>query len=107
MKINSEGIYSSDVLEPYKENNICMTKTKDGNSYFFYICDENETEMPSTIKIDSHCPTTNAEVYLLGYDKPLTWEKKGKKGCEILIPEEMRNQPPCDYIWTIKISDIK
>ena len=106
MNINSEGIYGSDVLEPYKEENICMTQTKDGSSYFFYICGEDEKEMPTTINIDSHRPDENAEVRLLGYDKTLEWKKKGKKGCEISIPAELKNQPPCKHIWTIKISKI-
>ena len=106
MKINSEGIYNSKALFPYKENNICMTQLENGTTYFFYLCEADEAEMPAAIQINSHCPENTAEVTLLGYDKPLEWKKTNNGGCEILIPEELRNNPPCDHVWTIKMTEI-
>jgi alpha-L-fucosidase len=106
MKINSEGIYNSKALAPYKENNICLTQQDNGNTYFFYLCKADETELPAKIVIDSHCPTDDAQVTLLGYDKPLEWHKNAKNGCEILIPEELRKNPPSEYVWTIKMTKI-
>ncbi|MBN1971341.1 MAG: alpha-L-fucosidase [Candidatus Delongbacteria bacterium] len=104
MKINSEGIYNSKVLEPYKENNICFTKGENGEKYLFYICSENEKVIPDRIKIISHCPDTNEELTLLGYDKPLEWNKNSNGECEIVIPENLKSNPPSEFVWTFKIS---
>ncbi len=106
MKVNSEAIYNSKVLPPYKENNICMTQQDNGNTYFFYMCKDGETTMPSKIKILSHQPTNNAQIKLLGYDNNLKWENTGT-GFRVFIPQEIRNQPPSDYVWVLKVSSIK
>lgn len=106
MKINSEGIYNSRVLEPYKEANICMTQQADGNTYFFYLVGENETIMPSEINIQSHQPADGAVVTLLGNDKALKWKLNGN-GFKIIIPENLQKNPPCNYVWTIRVSQLK
>jgi len=106
LKINGEGIYNSNVLEPFKENNICMTQQENGDMYFFYLCGENETIMPKEIIIVSHQPATNAVVTMLGTKKPLKWQQ-AEKGFKVVIPEEIRKNPPCKYVWTIKISETK
>ena len=105
MKINSEGIFNSKVLKPYKENNICMTQQANANAYFFYLCAENETKMPSEINITSQQAAKGSTVNLLGYDKPLKWKAVGT-GMKVFIPKSIRNNPPCDYVWTIKVSDL-
>ncbi len=106
MEINDEGIYNSKVLSPYKEDNICMTQQANGNVYFFYLCKENESTMPSEIIIKSHRPVKGATVRLLGYKSPLKWEKI-EEGFLVTIPEKIRNKPPSDYVWTIKVSQIE
>ena len=106
MEINDEGIYNSKVLSPYKEDNICMTQQANGNVYFFYLCEENETVMPSEIFFKSHRPVKGATVKLLGYKSPLKWEKI-EEGFMVTIPEKIRNKPPSDYVWTIKVSQIE
>jgi len=101
MKINGEGIYNSKVLKPYKENNICMTRQDNGNAYFFYLCKEGETNMPSEIVITSARPEKGSRVTLLGYNKPLKWEDS-ENGFRVIIPEALWKNPPCNYVWTIK-----
>lgn len=107
MKINNEAIYNSTVLKPYKENNICMTRQNDGTTYFFYMCDENETTMPSQISIASHCPASGEHVYVLGCDTPLSWEKNGTGGCIVHIPADIAENPPCNYVWTLKVGSVE
>ncbi|MBN2829677.1 MAG: alpha-L-fucosidase [Candidatus Cloacimonetes bacterium] len=107
MKVNSEGIYKSKPIAPYKENNICMTQLANGNTYFFYNCAEGETKMPAKIVMKSHCPAKNAKVSLLGYTKALDWSKTQDGGCEILIPKDVRNNPPSDFVWTLKVTKIE
>ncbi|MEN8153085.1 MAG: alpha-L-fucosidase [Acidobacteriota bacterium] len=106
MKINSEGIYNSRVLEPFKEDNICMTRQDNGNAYFFYMCKKGEKTIPPEIYVKSHQPENGSIVTLLGYNKVLKWKLK-EKGFKVFIPEKLRNNPPCDFVWTIKASRIK
>jgi alpha-L-fucosidase len=106
LKINGEAIYNSKVLEPFKENNICMTQQENGDKYFFYLCGENETEMPKEIIIASHQPATNEVVTLLGFKKSLKWEKVSD-GFKVIIPEALRKNPPCKYVWVIKVSKVE
>ncbi|WP_430813593.1 alpha-L-fucosidase [Carboxylicivirga sp. RSCT41] len=106
MAINSEGIYKSKTLAPYKENNICMTQQESGETYFFYMCEKEETDMPAVITVNSHQPAKGATVELLGYSKPLKWKKEGE-GFRVMIPESILNKPPCDHVWTIKVSKLK
>ena len=106
MKINSEGIYNAEVLEPYKENNICMTQQDNGNTYFFYFCRKDESVMPDEIVIQAHKPVPDAVVTVLGFDKHLEWEIRAN-GFRVIVPEEIRNNPPCSYVWTLHVSQIK
>ena len=105
MDINSEGIYKSKTLAPYKENNICMTQLDDGTSYFFYLSEEVEKTMPDEIIINSHKPSTVAQVSLLGSNRKLRWSAFGD-GFKIMIPRSIRNNPPCNYAWTFKVSKL-
>jgi alpha-L-fucosidase len=105
MKINSEAIYSSKPIAPYKENNVCMTQAN-GNTYFMYMAKENENTMPKQIQIESHQPASRAKVTLLGSKTRLKW-KKTAKGFTVTIPEKLRKNPPCKSAWTIKVSAIK
>lgn len=103
MEINSEGIYNSTVLEPYKEGNICMTQNKDIANYFFYLCGENETTMPKEIIIKSYKPNQDANITILGKEDVIEWEYY-ENGFKIILPESIVNNPPCNYVWTIKVS---
>lgn len=106
MDVNSEAIYNSKVLAPYKENNICMTQQDNGNAYFFYMANENETTLPAKITIDSHQPVKGGTVRLLGYDQPLSWTPTGE-GFTVSIPKQLQKNPPSDYVWTLKVSELQ
>ncbi|MBR8534205.1 alpha-L-fucosidase [Carboxylicivirga sediminis] len=106
MAVNKEAIYSSKVLAPYKENNICMTQQDNGNAYFMYMAEAGENSMPATITVTSQQPVDGSEVHLLGYHKPLKW-KKVADGFSVSIPKALRQKPPCKYVWTLKVSKLK
>jgi alpha-L-fucosidase len=106
IKVNGEAIYNSQPIAPYKENNICMTKQADGTTYFMYMAEENETQMPESIEITSHQPDKRAKVTLLGSKEKLSW-KKTDTGFKVIIPEELRKIPPCNYAWTLKVSALQ
>ncbi len=106
MAVNSEGIYNSKTIKPFKENNICMTRQDNGNVYFFYMAHPNEETLPREITIQCHQPATGSKVFLLGNKQSLKWEKTGS-GFTVLIPKNLRTKPPCKYAWTLKVSEIK
>ncbi len=106
LKINGESIYNSKTLKPYKEGNICMTQQDDGRAYFLYLCDDNETTMPERISIVGHKPMENAFVTMLGHDEMLKWESS-EKGFSIFIPKDLRNNPPCEYVWTFEVAKLE
>jgi alpha-L-fucosidase len=105
IKVNGDAIYGTRTLEPYKENNIGMTQ-KDDNAYFIYMDQSEDGKMPSKIEVESHQPVEGAEVTLLGYDQPLKWKAQGS-GFEVSIPGKLRNNPPSEYAWVVKVSEIK
>lgn len=106
MDINSEAIYGTRVLPPYKEGKVCLTQKPDGSVYAIYLADEDETGLPSKIWLSSICPAEKATVSLLGVDYRMKWEKVGN-GFLVEIPEQVQKVPPCKYAWTLKISKVK
>ncbi|MCB0280684.1 MAG: alpha-L-fucosidase [Calditrichaeota bacterium] len=106
IKINGEAIYNSSTLFPFKENNICMTKQSNGNAYFLYMANENESKIPAEITVTSQQPADGSIVTLLGYDKALDW-KNTESGFKVNIPESLQNNPPCNYVWALKVSQLQ
>jgi alpha-L-fucosidase len=101
MKINSEAIYGTKPVKPYQETKFAFTK-KDNDVYAIYLPDENEKNLPSNVLITSFQPLNHSKVFLLGYEKPLSW-KKTSDGIIINIPAELQRNPSCQYAWTFKI----
>ena len=104
IEVNGDGIYGTRVLKPHKEGNIGMTQ-KDGKAYFIYMAEENDEKMPSEIAVKSHRPAQNAEVKLLGDDRELQWEAQGD-GFLVIIPEDLQENPPSEYAWTVQVSEL-
>jgi alpha-L-fucosidase len=105
LRVNGEAIYNSKPIAPFKEKNICMTRKSNGNVYFLYLAEKDETSIPSKMVISALQPAPGAKVSLLGSKVSLEWEKKGS-GFVVSIPESLRKHKPCNYAWTIKVSKI-
>ena len=101
MSVNSEAIYETRAVAPYKEGKIAMTQKHTGERYFMYMSNLGEVNMPSSIKINSFKPEKDAKVSLLGKGK-LRW-KYTDKGIEVFIPKSWQKSPPSKYVWTIKV----
>jgi alpha-L-fucosidase len=102
MDVNSEAIYNSSTLAPYKEDNICMTQQDNGDMYFFYMAKEDETTMPSEIIVNSMELVKGSKVTLLGSEQALTWSAT-TEGFKVNVPKVLQNNPPCKYVWTLKV----
>ena len=96
MKVNSQAIYGSRPVVPYKEGKVCFTLGKKGEVYALYLADENEA-MPSEIKLENFQPKSGAVASLLGGGK-VRWKANGK-GCVIELPTS--KNLPCQYAWVV------
>lgn len=101
MKINSEAIYGTKPVKPYQESKIAFTK-KANSVYAIYLPDEDEKGIPAKVLISSFQPINGSKIYLLGYEKPLSWSKT-EQGITINIPSALQQKPICHYAWTFKI----
>jgi alpha-L-fucosidase len=100
MKVNSEAIYGTRALAPYKEGKVCISKKGDHTIYIYYMADEGE-KMPAQISMPSFSLPANAKVKMLGTDTSLKLVK-ANKGFYIDIPEKIRKSPPSNYVWVIR-----
>lgn len=104
--INSDAIYGSRAIAPYKENNVCFTRKKNGTLYAIYLAGENENTIPEEISISAFRPAKNARVTMLGSTLRISWKKTGK-GCVLEVPADLQGSPPCGYAWVFRISSIE
>lgn len=106
MKVNSEAIYETRAIEPFKMGNIALTQKNNKEVYCIYMADEGETRMPSKIVVPQIQPVAGAKVSMLGSDEVLNWKIQGD-GFVIDIPARFRKSPPSAYAWSFKVSEIK
>ncbi len=106
MKVNSSAIYNTKPIEPFKENNICMTQNEKGNVFLFYMAKEEESKIPSEIIVKSITPKKGTKITMLGSNKSLKWQKL-KQGFKVSIPKQLQHNLPCKEAWTLKINQIK
>ncbi|MBI9016036.1 MAG: alpha-L-fucosidase [Phycisphaerae bacterium] len=106
MKVNSEAIYDSRPIEPYKDGKVCLTQNKKTKAvYAIYLAGEDETRPPAKIWLNTIQPTDdNTQVTMLGVGE-LKWEKVGQ-GILVHIPDEVQKNPPCEHAWTIRIEKV-
>jgi len=103
MKVNSEAIYGSRPLAPYRQGKIGYTQSRQGVAYAVVLAGEGERTLPAQIRLASLTPAPNASVTLLGAKESLKWEKQGSD-LVVLIPESLQKSPPCENAWTVRIS---
>ena len=102
MKVNSEAIYKTRALAPYKEGKVCISKKGDKTIFIYYMAEEGE-KMPDKIEMSTYSLPANAKIKMLGRD---TYLKKVKKdnGFTIIIPDKIRKTPPSKYVWVLKVT---
>ena len=103
MKVNSDAIYGTTFIKPYKEGRFVFTK-KGSAVFAIYLAEEGETRMPATIRIGSFPKTKSTKIRLLGYDKPLSLDK-ADGAIVVTIPEKPRNNPPAQHAWVFAIEE--
>jgi alpha-L-fucosidase len=102
MKVNSEAIYGTRALTPYKEGKVCITRKGNNTLYLYYMADEGEI-MPAQIGMAGYLLPENAKVKMLGTEAYLKWKKTGQ-GFMVSLPEKIRKSPPSKYVWVMKVT---
>jgi alpha-L-fucosidase len=100
MSINSEAIYGTRALAPYKEGRVCISRKGDNTVYVYIMADESE-KIPAQIGMSSYALPAGAKITMLGTDTRLKWQKTGN-GFIVNIPEKIRKSPPSKYVWVLK-----
>jgi alpha-L-fucosidase len=100
MEVNSDAIYGTRAIAPYKDGKVCLTQ-KENAVYAIYLPDENESTLPSKVWLNSVQAKSGSLVELLGYGK-VKWEASAN-GMLIHVPQKAINAPPCREAWAFKI----
>lgn len=103
MQINSEAIYKSRPVFPYKSGKICFTSNQDGTVYFVYLAEPQESKLPATIEVNGFQPPEGSTIELLGRNGSLKWKKSPASGFVVEIPPAVQKSPPCKHAWTFRI----
>jgi alpha-L-fucosidase len=102
MKVNSEAIYATRPVAPFKEAKTCFTSLSDGTVYAIYLADEDETAPPAKVMLTSIAPAPGSVVRMLGLREGVRWEKVGK-GALLTLPRSALEDPPCRNAWVFKL----
>jgi len=87
MDINKEAIYATQPIAPYKTDNVCFTRSKNGSIYALYLLDE-KIKLSSKITIKSP-PKMPKKLTLLGVKSTIKWRKLGDN-LEVILPVGIR-----------------
>jgi alpha-L-fucosidase len=102
MKVNSEAIYGTRALAPYKEGQVCISKKGNNTLYIYYLASKDEI-MPSQIGMTTYSLPVGSKIEMLGSGAFLKWQKN-ENGFIVTIPEKIRKLPPSKYVWVLKVT---
>ena len=86
LKINGEAIYKTRTVYPYKDGDVCFTRSKDWKTiYAIRLLKENES-VPTQISFKGISVDTKPFIRLLGSTQNLQWKKEGETVTVFLPP---------------------
>ncbi|MCX2681628.1 alpha-L-fucosidase [Galbibacter sp. EGI 63066] len=101
MEVNSEAIYGTKPMAPYKFDNICITTKKDGTIYLLYLVEEGQTNIPSEIEIPFEI-ISNARIKTLDKTTELKFKRELNKTI-LYIPKSLTKKIANSNVWVVKI----
>ncbi|MCU0456133.1 MAG: alpha-L-fucosidase [Bacteroidales bacterium] len=101
MKVNSEAIYGTRALAPFKEGKVAISGKGSQTIYIYYMAAEGE-KMPEQISMTSFSLPAGSKVKMLGTQGNLKWQKK-ENGFVLYLPESLGKTPPSEYVWVFKV----
>ena len=107
MKVNSEAIYDTRPVAPYREGNMAYTRNRfTGAVYATYLTDDAKDKLPSAVMLDNVSPANNATVKILGHNQKLEWRSVGK-GCIVEMPQKLIKSLKGSSGYVFKVSATK
>ena len=103
MKVNSEAIYGTRAIAPYKNGQVAFTKKADA-IYAIYLAKNEGDGLPENVTFSELKPEQGSKVFLLGYKKPLTWKTADNGVTTIVVPANAIKSPPCKHAYVFKFS---
>jgi alpha-L-fucosidase len=103
MAINSEAIYATKPIPPYRVGNVALTQ-RGPSTYITYLAPEGAQAVPAMITIPSFQPRTSAKATLLGSSAKVTWRLRGADTV-LEVSSAATQSPPCRYAFVFKLSD--
>ncbi len=102
MKVNSEAIYATRPIAPYKEGRVALTRR--GNAvHAIYLLEEGQEAPPARIALSSLRPRPGSKVRLLGSGAEIPWRPEGEKGMVLEVPPAVIQAPPCRHAFVFRI----
>ena len=104
LSVNGEAIYETRPCKTIKEGQVYYTRNKNNTITYAIV----EGWPGDSLFIGHITPTKQSEIYLLGYEKPVTWKKSGD-GILIELPEELKDEKnrPCVQAYSFKINGVQ
>ena len=101
MDINKEAIYQTEAIEPYKINDLCVTR-KGELTYIYYLARDDESGLPEKLKVDFI--SKSGKVRLLGCDS-IVDHNCDNGHLTICVPSKTVSNPPCEHAWVFEVTD--
>jgi alpha-L-fucosidase len=100
LKVNGEAIYKTRPCKITQEGNVYYLKDTENTVIYAIV----EGWPGESLVIDHVSPQRRSDIYLLGYNKPLSW-KKNSHGISIKLPAELQSEEnrPCKQAFAFKI----
>jgi len=102
MQINQSAIYYTQGKPQFGRGNIRFTYKDDDSVNIIYLAGEDEKIIPENLTVEKLKVKNVSQIKLLGSNQILEWEKSGST-IQISIPDELRNNPPCNYAWVFEV----
>ncbi len=106
MKVNGEAIYGTRPVAPYKSDEVCLTQGKKGEVYAIYLAGEDETTLPSRIRVKGIRAARGSHIHMLGSNSRLRWYNEADT-LVIEIPRSLGQHPACQHAWSFRIDHIE
>jgi alpha-L-fucosidase len=103
LRLNGEAIYSTRPIKPYEQGDCVFTARRDGTVYAIVLSkDDTHPSMPEKVSLPQELLAKAGKITLIG-GPTLTASAAG----EIEFPAALREHPPCEYAWVIKMTPTK
>ncbi|MDZ7936233.1 MAG: alpha-L-fucosidase [Emticicia sp.] len=102
MDTNSEGIYNTRAVKNFRDGSVYFTQGKTNEMYALAI--NTRENLGESISWSVNIPKQSTKIYLLGYDKPLSWSLSNGVAVISLpkkLPKQLSEQPALVFKYVV------